>query len=627
MNNEIDEHHEPANSSERSSSDSSKAGSSDSLNDWIASLLARAAIGFLFFFAFFVGVWISATGLHDPDTCWLLAIGKTIFETGQIPRIDPFSYTMDGRPFVPYQWFTELLFYLSYKLGAGYLLLTLVDSVIVLAFLAMTMIYHRVLRAPLLGSIGIVILGTVASSFHSLARPEVFSYLFLTILFLFMAKIRLRAEYRRTSLKKDLPKLLPIFALFVVWANMHTGFISGLVVLLTYAIALTVEAFFRKERKRMVAPASAPSGAASAAAPADSALPAPAAANLPWHQAAALFAWLVVLTALAGTLVTPFCIGLWQYIPQLFFSPINKYIIELKSITLSSLKQPTYYPYLLLFAVWLAVLVKQTRKWASQKRIPFGLLFSFLLGIEVFFYGTSYVRVIPFSSMFFVLDTAWLLKGQLRNSPSRNEGSIENRGSPEIESSSKNENSSKPVNSLFEKVNQHLSQILNVRNIPAILLLFSWLGVLLTFSRLSIPPTIPQDGVGFVTPRGAIMHLAKELPHGRVLNDPQYGDVMIWHLIEQDKPILLPDPFRVARTSDKPKVFIDTRFDMYGPQLVGDYYSIVMLEPGWKEIFDRYRFDWTFLPVNYPLVRKLKEELKWTEIYHDDRAVMLLKPI
>ncbi len=554
-----------------------EAESAYSFHDWLSSLSARGAIGFLFFFAFLCGVWISATGLHDPDTCWLLAIGKYIVDSGQIPHIDPFSYTMGDRPFVPYQWLSEVIFFCAYKIAAGYGLLSLVMGVLITAFLSMPIVYHKKLKAPMLTSLFVVVLGTVAASFHSLARPEVFSYLLLSALFWIMAKIRLRAECRRTVLRKDVPSLLPIFVLFILWANMHTGFISGIVVLLCYALGLTVEFIVRKVRFGTI-----------------------------WREknlkSAVQIAWLMVLVAVAGTLLNPFGFNLWCYIPQLFFSPINKYISELHSITLRSLALPTYYPYFFLFLLWTWHFFKRIRDFRkeSERSTPFGMFYSLLLALVVLILGIRHVRIIPFSALFYVYDIAWMQKG--KNRPGTGRGAS-------------------PV----AKTSSGLSSMIGPVATPVLLFVFGILGVLLTFTRLPIPPTVPQEGVAFQAPRGGISYLAEKLPQGRVLNDPQYGDMMIWHLCVQEKPFLLKDPFRVTRTAPAPKVFIDTRFDMYGPELVGDYHSITNLKPGWKDVFERYHFDWVFLPKKFRLIDILKSDMKWHELYSDGDSVILAR--
>src|SRR3989442_3887902 len=51
------------------------------------------------------------------DFWWHLKIGEVIATTGSIPRVDLFSFTAAGRPFVIQNWLAELLYYGTYRLA------------------------------------------------------------------------------------------------------------------------------------------------------------------------------------------------------------------------------------------------------------------------------------------------------------------------------------------------------------------------------------------------------------------------------------------------------------------------------------------------------------------------------
>ena len=51
------------------------------------------------------------------DFWWHLKMGEIIATTGSIPRVDLFSFTAAGKPFVVQNWLAELIFYTTYKLG------------------------------------------------------------------------------------------------------------------------------------------------------------------------------------------------------------------------------------------------------------------------------------------------------------------------------------------------------------------------------------------------------------------------------------------------------------------------------------------------------------------------------
>src|SRR5215468_286726 len=67
----------------------------------------------------------------DPDTWWHLATGREIWTTRTVPRVDPFSWTAAGAPWLNRQWLFELALYASWLVagpagasllaGAGFL--------------------------------------------------------------------------------------------------------------------------------------------------------------------------------------------------------------------------------------------------------------------------------------------------------------------------------------------------------------------------------------------------------------------------------------------------------------------------------------------------------------------------
>src|ERR1700731_2673945 len=56
---------------------------------------------------------------NDPDLWYHLKIGEIIWNTHAIPRIDLFSFTANGHPWVAQEWLSQLTLYGVYKF-AGY---------------------------------------------------------------------------------------------------------------------------------------------------------------------------------------------------------------------------------------------------------------------------------------------------------------------------------------------------------------------------------------------------------------------------------------------------------------------------------------------------------------------------
>ena len=70
------------------------------------------------------------------------------------------------------------------------------------------------------------------------------------------------------------------------------------------------------------------------------------------------------------------------------------------------------------------------------------------------------------------------------------------------------------------------------------------------------------------------------------------------------------------------KPFIDSRNDAYGPELAREYIIVAAVEPGWEEIFAKYKVGWTLLPPWDSLNQLLALHPDWTKVYADEHAVI-----
>lgn len=521
--------------------------------DWRAGLLAKALICLLFVCGFVAGGYVAGTAFHDPDTCWLLAIGQKIAEQMSLPTVDPFSYVGAEGKYVVYQWLTELLFYAAYKVYGGLSLMLFVGMVLVTAFFVIPVNFIADSKKAPIACFAVVILTFVASSYHILARPEIFSYLFLslTLSLLLRHRQKLPSEQTLGHLKWQLPLI------FVSWANFHTGFTSGLIALAFYGLALISEHFFGKSKT----------------------------VSLIYIRNYVL----LFFGCLIATMINPYGFGLWQYIYHLFFSPFNPHIMELGPLTPDRLKEFTFYPFLALSALVFFLIVRVLR----PSRYPVSGLYSLYVAVYVIASGFSCRRLIMFANICLLYEIMFLLQSGKKDesvSGAIADGLVESDGNK----------------SLSFHVNQRFGELLAEKAWIAMFLVVSGLGVYLISSRV-IPPEIPQSSSGFVMPAKALDYLRKSMPVGKMYADAQYGDVIIWHLAAKGVPV---------------KVFVDTRFDMYGDELMSDYYRLRNCQKGWRKLLDKYEFDWVFLPREGSLSEQLWKSKDWSVIYNDKVSVI-----
>ncbi len=162
----------------------------------------------------FVVYFLKAKAFLDPDFGWGLRLGEVILKNG-IPNKDPFSYTMPSYPYVDYEWLTHVGMAKLYSL-AGYNSLVLLFTLIAISSIIICVLDSDSRFAPL----QVLIASATLFSYFGV-RSQVVSWLFFAML----SKIVLDGGWW-VRYKYFLP------VLFLFWANMHGGFIAGLVVLI-----------------------------------------------------------------------------------------------------------------------------------------------------------------------------------------------------------------------------------------------------------------------------------------------------------------------------------------------------------------------------------------------------------
>lgn len=166
--------------------------------------------------------------LGDAGIGWHIRAGQQILATHAVPRVDPFSSTMSGKPWFAWEWLYDLVvgkLETSFGLN-GVVWLTAVVIAATFGGLFRFLMGHR---TDLVVGLVLVLLAISASMIHLLARPHVVSWM-LTVAWLAIldsgewSGFPSRSEQNRRWLW-----LLPV--LMVIWVNVHGGFMFGLALL------------------------------------------------------------------------------------------------------------------------------------------------------------------------------------------------------------------------------------------------------------------------------------------------------------------------------------------------------------------------------------------------------------
>ena len=177
--------------------------------------------------------------LSDSDTYWQVAVGRWILDHHALPHVDIYSFTKAGEPWTSSSWLAQVLFAASYNLAGWTGPVVLAAGCIAATFALLVDILSR--RIPATYAVAVAMVVLALSMGHFLARPHV---LVLPIM-LAWANGLLSASERGEA---PSPWLLPLIA---VWANLHGGFVFGLVLVGAFAFDALWNAD-RAQRKSVV---------------------------------------------------------------------------------------------------------------------------------------------------------------------------------------------------------------------------------------------------------------------------------------------------------------------------------------------------------------------------------------
>jgi hypothetical protein len=211
----------------------------------------------------------------DPDLWGHMAVGRETVRLGWPPPEDPFSYMPTIRPFVYHEWLSGVAFYAALTHAGAWSLKVATVGLGLLTLGVAGLAARRLGASPV--AIFVVTLVTLPS--FSLGyvpiRPQAFTFL------LFAVTLWILVAFDRGS-RRVLWALPP---LFVLWANLHGGFVAGLGVIALFVAARTL------------------------------------AGRPPWHLCVA------GAVAAAATLVNPYGLQYWRYLARAL-SMTRPYIVE-----------------------------------------------------------------------------------------------------------------------------------------------------------------------------------------------------------------------------------------------------------------------------------------------------------
>ncbi len=161
----------------------------------------------------------------DPDFGWHLKTGEEIYLEKHVPWNENYNYTLENKTWVDHEWLLNLISYIVYT-KTGYIALSVFFAAIgllifiLLNFCLLKKYFKDKLHCAFM--VIIEIIGLVGILPHFGVRMQEFSVLMLLLLLFIIDKFNEKQNHK-------ILYFLPI--LFFAWANLHGGFMLGLVIL------------------------------------------------------------------------------------------------------------------------------------------------------------------------------------------------------------------------------------------------------------------------------------------------------------------------------------------------------------------------------------------------------------
>ena len=427
-------------------------------------------------FAFLMPIWFLfgrmqgvKTLLGDCDTGWHIRTGEWIVSNHLVPTHDVFSFSKPGGVWFAWEWLSDVIF--AGLNGMWGLRGVVMLSILLLSatFTALFLVARR--KANPVTAIVVTMVAAAASSVHWLARPHLFTLLFV-ILF-YAALERMREGQTRWG---RLPYLALLPVATILWTNLHGGFFLGIALVVAYGAGELAQLALTAAREDR-GPA--------------------------WRRAKRFF--LCAGACLAASLINPYTyrlhVHLFEYLRDSYAS---QHIIEFFSLSFHHPAAIFFESMLLLAAVSVFWYARRGRYTESLLLLVFGHL------------GLLAARNIPIFVLVAAPPVAGMVQAWLN-------------GLPELELAQWVRRTAAKFNQMAARTAEtdriprwHLVSVLGVAMVAALLF------------APAPPKRFRAEFDPQSYPAKAIEAL-KRMPQPRIFTDDQWGDYLIWRLYPSDK--------------------------------------------------------------------------------------------
>lgn len=166
--------------------------------------------------------------MSDADLWFHLKVGQYLFATGDVPRVELFSFTFPGIPYIAHGWMSGAVFYALWSTVGPKAMIFLFAVLVAIAF---WIAFKRTESHPFIAGFAVLVaVWTVMPNIG--VRPRVFTILFASAYFALLGR------FARSMSERWIWLLIPIQAL---WANLHGGFFIGLALIALTAVGMVFD--------------------------------------------------------------------------------------------------------------------------------------------------------------------------------------------------------------------------------------------------------------------------------------------------------------------------------------------------------------------------------------------------
>jgi hypothetical protein len=186
---------------------------------------------------FVLALLMSFQDIRTFDYWWHLRTGALIAETGEVPKVDPYTYTVPGNPWIDIHWLHQLGIHGLYTLG-GHAAVVVAKGVVMCGLIAILASVGGRRRRPLTSVIPLALMLLVSAD-RIMPRPELPTFLCLAGVLVLLDRYQRKPD-------KWVYAVIPIQ---MIWVNVHGLFAVGIAVCAIHVAAEVVRPLVAPEQR------------------------------------------------------------------------------------------------------------------------------------------------------------------------------------------------------------------------------------------------------------------------------------------------------------------------------------------------------------------------------------------